>query len=200
MRYRVVPLEQGTDRWLRWRREGIGASEAAAVLGCSPFTTRERLLVEKTAGGVTAEVFSPARTFAMRRGQRLEPVARAAYVRRTGRRVAPICLESVDRAWLRASLDGWDEERTRPLEIKCPGLRAHAEALAGRVPPHYYAQLQHILAVTGCGAIDYFSYREDSQVLLTIHRDEGYIERLLEAESTFWREVERLRRRRAQAP
>ena len=35
------------DEWLKWRRRGIGGSDAAAVLGISPFRTARDLYYDK---------------------------------------------------------------------------------------------------------------------------------------------------------
>ena len=59
-------------------------------------------------------------------------------------------------------------------------------------------QLQHILAVTGLEAIDFWCYLpKKPPVLVTVARDEGYIGRLLEEEAAFWAEVVAERARRA---
>jgi hypothetical protein len=51
--------------------------------------------------------------------------------------------------WMRASLDGLSFDGSIALEIKCPmSLRDRTVAQQGRVPPQYYAQLQHELEVS----------------------------------------------------
>ena len=35
------------DEWLEWRRRGIGGSDAAAILGVSPFATARDLYYDK---------------------------------------------------------------------------------------------------------------------------------------------------------
>ena len=42
------------EEWLRYRRKGIGGSDAAAVLGLSPFCTKRDLYYDKT--GIQAVV------------------------------------------------------------------------------------------------------------------------------------------------
>ena len=42
------------DEWLDWRRKGLGGSDAAAVLGISPFRTARDLYYDKL-GIVTAD-------------------------------------------------------------------------------------------------------------------------------------------------
>ena len=50
MPYTRITLEQGTAEWLAWRTQGIGASEAPAILGENPWKSRRALLAEKTGG------------------------------------------------------------------------------------------------------------------------------------------------------
>ena len=61
----------------------------------------------------------------------------------------------------------------------------------GKVPGYYRGQLQHILAVTGLPAIDFWCYwpATGGPVLITERRDDAYIARLIEAEARFWQLV-----------
>jgi predicted phage-related endonuclease len=87
-------------------------------------------------------------------------------------------------------LDGISADGSRVVEIKC-GRAAHQRATArNRPPPHHYAQLQHILSVTGLPTISYWCYFPGCRpVHLEIVRDEAYIARLLEAEEVFWKRI-----------
>ena len=113
----------------------------------------------------------------MQRGKRLEPLARLAYVNHTGIDVEPVCVQSREHPWMRASLDGLSADGRHVVEIKCPGEKDHRLAASGCVPEKYYAQLQHILAVTGLGEIYYWSFRFDHTVLLKVDRDDGLYRR-----------------------
>lgn len=183
--YIRIEHEQGSAVWHAWRNQGIGASEAAAVLGEYPWKTRKRLLAEKC--GLANGSFNSA---AMAFGTATEPQARARYIAEIGTHVEPVCLQSTTHDWLRASLDGLSLDGGLVVEIKCgPSVRAHTAKY--RQPPKYYVgQLQHILAVTGLGSIDFWCYLPGhAPVHVTVARDEAYIERLLVAEAAFWGEV-----------
>jgi len=177
-------FEQSTAEWLSWRRGGIGASDAPVVMGLSPWQKEGELLLLKTG----QKVERPAND-AMQRGKRLEPVARLAYVKHTGIGVEPMCVQSREHDWLRASLDGLSPDGQHVVEIKCPGEKDHSLASSGRVPDKYYPQLQHILAVTGLGEIYYWSFRFGHTVLLKVDRDDAFIAALLEKEIAFWAKV-----------
>jgi len=187
--YFRVDLDQGTDAWLAWRTQGIGASEAAAIMGENPWKSRRTLLAEKC--GLSRPWSGNA---AMAFGTATEPEARARYVAALGVAVEPACVQSHGRDWLRASLDGLSPDGRQAVEIKC-GQRAYAEtAKTGRPPRYYVGQLQHILAVTGLDAIDFWCYWPgEPEVHVRVGRDEVYIGRLMEAEARFWQEVQAFR-------
>lgn len=189
-----LDFEQSSEAWLAWRREGIGASDAPVIMGLSPWQREDELLLLKT--GQKAE--RPAND-AMERGKRLEPVARQAYVERTGIVVDPVCVQSRAHAWMRASLDGLSLDGNHVVEIKCPGEKDHSLAAAGTVPGKYFPQLQHILAVTGLAEIYYWSFRYGHTVLLKVDRDESFIAELLEKEVAFWARVAAISAGRAAA-
>ena len=45
---KVVDVSQRSDAWRVWRSQGIGASEAAVIMGRSPYKTPWRWWAEKT--------------------------------------------------------------------------------------------------------------------------------------------------------
>ena len=127
-------------------------------------------------------------------GLRLEPEARAYYGRTVGEGVEPVCLESTERPWLRASLDGLSAEGDRVVEIKCGRGAYWRTAQTGQPPEYYYGQLQHVLAVTGLSAIDFVCYfPPESPICVSIQRDDAYIAELLKKEEAFWNELTRRR-------
>jgi putative phage-type endonuclease len=181
--YIIVPLVERTTAWWEWRRGGIGSADAATILGIKPAKTAERLLLEKQQPQKDSS-----RNFVRARGAALERVARAQYCRTVGFEVEPTCVQNATRSWQRASLDGLSVGGERAVEIKC-GLATYQSATARQRPArHHYAQLQHILSVTGLPVIDYWCYSRDRTPLrLEVRRDDAFIERLLAAEETFWR-------------
>lgn len=182
----VMDLTQNSPDWLVWRQNGIGSSDAAAIMGVSPWQTPLRLFELKT-----GRVESPPPTAAMRRGTDLEAQARREFEFEYDTDFRPACLIHPEHAFLKASLDGWSRDGSVVLEIKAPGQKAHAEAVAGRVPAYYVPQVQHLLMVSGARECHYWSWTpEDGGVLVRVERDEAYIATLLAAEVGFWRCVQ----------
>ncbi len=69
--------------WLLARRDGVGGSDAAAIMGVSPFKSALALYVEKTMDGAPDEHASEIADW----GRYFEPLILKEYARRTGRRV-----------------------------------------------------------------------------------------------------------------
>ena len=195
--FTVVDLRQGTAEWLRWRHDGIGASDAPALMGQNPWRSPQALFAEKVApprygiarpkrtDAAVADLFgAPAPA---PRDNSLEAQARRLYVRAHGSAVAPTCLVSNARPWQRASLDGIDLPAGRALEIKCGSATYADVARTGRVPGHYIGQLQHTLAVTGYEAIDFWVWLPGRPpLLITERRDEVYIAEMTAREAELW--------------
>ena len=168
--------------WLSWRRQGIGASDAPVIMGQSPWQKAHQLLLHQDR--------AKRRTAGQRRhaaGQDARTAGPAGVCQPHRYRGRPVCVQSRDHtpgcgpAWTGLSADG-----RRVVEIKCPGEKDHQLADSGSVPEKYYAQLQHILAVTGLAEIHYWSFRSDHTVLLKVDRDEPFIAGLIEKEAAFW--------------
>lgn len=187
----IITLEQGTAQWLAWRHDGIGASEADAILGRNRWKSPATVLTEKS-GPARTESFTNA---AMDRGTALEPEARAHYQRRTGYNVEPACLQSRTHLWLRASVDGLCAAPQQLVEIKC-GEKVYAHCHRhGSVPDYYVGQLQHILAVSGYASIDFWCYLPDKPpILIPVARDERFIRHMLDVEAAFWTQVSAARK------
>ena len=184
--YRIVDLEQGTEAWHEWRDNGLGASDAPALMGENPWKSRAKLLHEKRLR------LRPPVNRSMARGTGLEPIARRSYERATGTTVYPVCLQSSTVEWLRASVDGLSADGGSVVEIKCGESVYRKAASTRRVPTYYVGQLQHILAVTGLAEIDFWCFLpQRPEVHLSVQRNERYIEKLLAAEEKFWQELQK---------
>lgn len=146
---------ENREDWLNGRTKSIGASEAAAAVGLSPFTTRRELWEEKTGRRKHADLSENA---AVQYGVRLEPAMREMYKAEhpdTDVEYYPydVLYEST-RPWMTCTLDG---ELTEPdgrkgvLEIKTAqlGKKVQWEKWQDAVPVQYFCQAIHQLLVTG---------------------------------------------------
>lgn len=180
-------LVQGTEEWLEFRRNKIGASEASIIMGISPWSTPYQLWAEKL------QLVEPRKkSAAMQRGIDMENEAREYFERLVDTFVLPQIVVSPEYHWMIASLDGMDIEGKTIVEIKCAGQEDHAKAIKGNIPDKYYPQLQHQLAVCELDMAYYFSYDGENGVVLDIYRDDNYIKKLIDKERAFWNQLQEL--------
>lgn len=185
----VLGLKQGTQEWLKWRNQGLGASDAGIIMGISPYKSPYMFWLERR-GILPPEPFMPYQVKAMERGHTLEPVARAWYERQTGLQMTPISAEHQEYPFIRASLDGYNQEHNVGIEIKCPGKEAHSKTLkTGKVPDIYMAQIQQQFMVSGLSRIDFISYSgsdEGQNIIIQVFPDDAYQQILIEKLKAFW--------------
>ena len=145
---RVIDIPQKTPAWLQWRAGGVSASDAAAVLGRSPYKTPWRLWAERT-GLVAPEDLS--NNVHVQRGNALEDQARRDFEDRHGTCLLPLCGESREHPTIRASFDGIDDDGC-PVELKIPCDAVYQEVMEirewSRAYQLYWVQLQSQLYVT----------------------------------------------------
>lgn len=149
----MTGAKQGTPEWLAERRTMIGASEAAAAMGLSPWTTPLELYLRKRGELPEAE-----ETMAMRRGKALEPVILDAYERRTDGHWlvrSPPIYRHKEYPWMGTSFDalrfaGGCTTRPRVVEAKAVSFfasKAFGDPGTDEVPDYYLIQVQHQLEV-----------------------------------------------------
>ena len=180
-----MDLVQDTDAWHQWRKSGIGASEIAAVMGVCPYSTRHAVWMVKTgrSKGFAGNSFTE-------HGKALEAAARARYEIQTMRDMVPSCATHPTFTMCLASLDGWNAEEKRILEIKCPKTRTVIDAaLAGKVAEHYIPQCQFQLGVAGGDELDFFVYHEEAKqdAIVIVKPDLELQAKMFIAAEDFWK-------------
>lgn len=184
---KIIELEQNTPAWSAFRRSHIGASEASAILGCSPWTTSYKLWLRKV--GLEPEQHQNS---AMQRGHALEQEARDTFINSIACPVSPLVAVHDEYEWMSASFDGLNIFEKKLVEIKCPGLNDHKTAVNGKIPDKYYPQLQHQLAVAGYDKMFYYSYYNGEGSSVLVHRDDAYIDNLIQKEKEFYNHMKTL--------
>ena len=172
-------MEQQGSKWHEWRKQGIGGSDVAAVLGISPYKTALQLYDEK----VSAE-HKDISNHIMELGKRTEPKARAMFELMIGKEFPAALVQMEEYTFMRASLDG--RSNNALVEFKYTGKQKP-------IPPHYMAQMQHQMLCSGAVICYYQSYdviEPNEAVLLNKHviveADKIYQERILKACIEFW--------------
>lgn len=159
----IVQLTQGTPEWQAFRAAHFTASEVPAMLGVSPYRTRDSLLREKATGQTPAEDGETRKRFAD--GHRFEALARALAEAVIGEELYPVvCHDDADR--LSASLDGATMGETVIWEHKTLNdeFRACRDASAP-IPEHVRAQVEQQLLVSGASRCLVTATRWDGDTL-----------------------------------
>lgn len=171
------------------RRKFLGGSDAAAVLGISPWRTPLDVYLDKVQQRV--EVDDPARQRVLRRGHRMEPYVVDLLSEETGLVIARRNERYTDSefGFLACEIDA-EAESGENIEIKTVSpfkAKEWGEQQTDAIPVHYTAQAMHGLMITGkavcvfgvlIGGDDFRVYR--------VERDDQIIGAMREKEVEFW--------------
>jgi len=182
------------EQWLEYRRKGIGGSDAAAVLGISPFRTGRDLYYDKL-NIVTAD--DAENWVQLEVGTLLEPLVAKIFAHKTGYKIyrRPFMFQHPLYPWMLADLDYMVElpdGTTAILEIKTTNYNAkdnwwyNSEEI---VPIYYESQGRHYMAVMNIDRVYFcclYGNSEDEAIIRRIDRDMAYEEELIALERDFW--------------
>ncbi|WP_242898964.1 YqaJ viral recombinase family protein [Stenotrophomonas maltophilia] len=144
----TVELIQGTPEWHAHRATHFNASDAPAMMGCSPYKTRSQLLREFATGATIEHDAATLQRFAD--GHRFEDLARPLAERIIGEELYP-CV-GVDGKYS-ASFDGLTLLEDKAFEHKSlnDDLRLAMPVDGGDacLPLHYQVQMEHQAMVSG---------------------------------------------------
>ncbi len=182
--FKTICGTKDRTHWLKERSKYIGASDAAAILGCNPWSSALDVYASKLGMDEDTSASEPAYW-----GTRLEPVLLTEFERRTGRPTKSWgeLVVSKERPWQACTMDGFQElhfDMYGGVECKCTRLQW---SWKDGLPPYVMAQIQHQYAVTGLETISIcvlFNGNEFYQK--DVPRDEAYIENLNKEELEFW--------------
>lgn len=188
---KIVSHEQGTPAWLRWRKSGIGGSDAAAIRNKSPYMTAYELFMDKTSRSVKKDESDS--EFIFSRGHATEEMLRGEIFALTGKHMTPICVEHPVHDFQIASLDGYYPD-LGILEAKLVGKKVLEDIKAGIIPAHHFIQVQHAMAATDeVDVTRYFAHdMGQNGVLLEIKADKEFQKKLTDDEFLFWERIKRL--------
>jgi predicted phage-related endonuclease len=176
------------EQWLADRAEGIGASEAPAVLHASPFMSRRELKLLKL-GMIKGFTGSPQ----SRLGQALEEPLfrwwldeqRLAGNEMEGEWLGQVSMTAPDWSVMRASPDGLVHTPNGDLLVE---IKTTASTW-GELPRHVWIQVQQQLHVTQLEKAVVVALSAGRLRTFEVSREDAFIERLIIAEQEFWEEV-----------
>jgi putative phage-type endonuclease len=126
---------------------------------------------------------------AMEHGHKFENEARCTYEEEYDILMPP---KVIIRGCYMASLDGWNQKKEIVLEIKSPYTHVYSEtwqrAVDGKLPDHYYAQVQHQLMVSGSKLCHFYVYnsRKRRGLMVKVKPNTAYFAVIIKAWELFY--------------
>lgn len=180
----IVDLPQGSEEWHKYRLFGIGSSDSASIMNLNKYQTIQDLYLKKTGQIPPHQEDSEATAH----GIKNEDLVRQMINIETGSNYIPACIISSEYDFIRASLDGMNEDST--LEIKCPFNKHSYINQRKKIPDYYYTQVQHQLLTTGYEIAYFTVWFEYKKFTYKILRNEKFIHELKNRIINFWECVE----------
>lgn len=172
------------EEWIQVRKKYIGGSDAGAILGVNPYRGAMDVWLDKNTDQ-TKDLESEA----IRQGNDLEDYVAKRFSEATGLKVRRdrSMMVSVENPFMLADIDRRIVGRNAILECKTTAAYNGSQWDDGKVPPSYYAQVQHYIAVTGAETAFIavailgrdFKYYE-------IEPNDSYIRAMIEMEKDFY--------------
>lgn len=187
---KIPTKDMSEEIWRESRRQSVGGSDAATVLGLNPYASPYSLWAEKT-GAVIPEDISMKEP--VRLGHVLEPYVAQRFTEITGKRVRRenYILKNADYPWAHANVDRLVIGEKAGLECKTTSALNLSKFKNGEYPANYYCQCMHYLAVTGLERWYLAVLIGNQEVrIFVIERDDEEIAALMDAERRFWERVE----------
>ena len=184
------------DEWQALRRGSVGGSDAGAIMGLNKWSSPLVVYLDKKG----LEAFKG--NMYTRRGKWLEATIRDRCKEELGIMIAPMPymfysdnesfmsanIDGVVYASRKTNINGVDVQDMGGLEIKTSERGDGFEN--DEVPDSYYAQVQHYMAVLDLPyfILSVYIINKDELKHYVIKKDESFIEKLTEAEFSFWKD------------
>lgn len=183
------------EEWLEYRRQGIGGSDVAAIMGQSPFCTGRDMYYDKR--GIKPVVHEEEKNWvAMEVGNCLESLVAKIFSYKTGLKVYPIhkMFRHPIHTFLQADVDffiDFPDGTTGILECKTANYNCQDKWEDDCVPINYEYQCRHYMAVMNLNVVYIacmFGNKEQEYVIRKVERDYDFEEDLINEEAYFWNE------------
>lgn len=180
----INTIKMTREEWLAERRNGIGGSDAGAVVGLNKYRNAFDVYADKL--GIAKEVED---NEAMRQGRDLEEYVAQRFCAATGKKVRRrnAMIINTDYPFARANVDRMIIGENAGLECKTANILSLQRYKNGEYPSEYYCQCMHYMAVTGAERwyLAVLVFGTEFKIF-TIERDEEEIQALMQAEKDFW--------------
>lgn len=189
---------QSREDWLKWRKSGIGGSDAYILMEQTDWSTPMDLYNDK----ISDEVGEWEGNFATKLGDEAEPKIRSLFELLEGKSFSPCLVQMDGYPYVIASLDGRTEDKKELSEYKLINKADWDLAKKfKKVPDKYYTQMQHQLMASKadkCWFVCYlFSAFKNARkkplsseflAVVEVLPDLEFQKQLLALETAFWQE------------
>ena len=184
MKKLVSTLNLPREEWLKYRKQGIGGSDAGAICGFNPYQTAMQVYYDKTSDE-TEDIDNEA----MRQGREFEEYVARRFAEETGKKVRranamfydeknPFMLADVDRMIV-------GEKAGLECKIASPFMAEYWKD--DKIPLSYQMQCYHYMSVCNADAwyLAVLIYGREFKVY-KLERDKEIIANLIQLEKNFW--------------
>lgn len=189
--------DMSEDEWLASRRHGIGGSDAAAIMGISPFRTARDIYFDKL--NIASVDDDGGNWVALKIGHLLEDLVAEIFSQKTGLQVyqRKRMFQHPIYPFMLADIDYFvklPNGKTAILEIKTTNYNAKERWWRDGqeiVPEYYEAQGRHYMAVMNLDEVYFcclYGNNEEEVIIRHIVRDYSYESELIFLEQCFWKE------------
>ena len=184
------------EDWLACRRKGIGGSDAAAIMGMSPFCTKRDLYYDKR--GIQAVMDEEEDNWVAKEvGHRLEDLVAEIFSRKTGLKVYPVrkMFRHPLYPFMLADVDffiDFPDGSKGILECKTTNYNCQNKWANDSTPVNYEYQGRHYMAVMNINKVYFaclYGNNENEFIIRCMERDLDIEEDLIAEEEFFWKEM-----------
>ena len=174
------------ESWLKYRKQGIGGSDAGAVCGLNPYRTAIQVYYDKTSDSI-----EDVDNEAMRQGREFEEYVARRFCEASGKKVrrANTMFYDEKNPFMIADVDRMIVGENAGLECKTASPYSEEKWRDDKIPLSYQLQCYHYMSV--CNADSWYIavliYGRDFKYY-RIERDDEVIENLIRIEKEFWNE------------
>lgn len=172
------------EEWLKYRKSGIGGSDAGAVCGFNHYSSPMSVYYDKISDEI--EEFD---NEAMRQGRDFEDYVARRFMEATGKKVrrANYMFYNEKYPFMLADVDRLIVGENAGLEIKTASPYVENQWMEGKIPLSYQMQCYHYMAIfnADCWYIAVLIYGREFKYY-RIDRDEEIINSLISIEKDFW--------------
>lgn len=184
MKKLVSTLNLDKEAWLKYRKQGIGGSDAGAVCGLNPYRTAIQVYYDKTTDEVE-EIDNEA----MRQGREFEDYVARRFTEATGKKVRKANTMFYDERdpFMLADVDRMVVGENAGLECKTASPYMADKWQDGKIPLSYQIQCHHYMSVCNADAwyLAVLIYGREFKYY-RMERDEEVIADLIQIEKDFW--------------